>query len=464
MAWFFGAIWLYATAGTPITNFARSLNASPFQFGVLAAMPFLASFLSLPGTLLIEATGKRKLIFLGFMYVQRLLWIPLGFLPLWIMKRDPAGQPLAIAMFLILLFATYAANAIGGPGWIGWMADIIPPRVRGSYFSRRRQWGLAFGIPAAWISGLVLDRYGLIGDPMTMMTWCAVIFCVAGVIGVLDILTFQWVPDIPTQPKSGSDLLSSWGEPLRNKNYLHFAGYVGTLVFAVGPIGQFITLYIVTQLGVGGNGENGGINQITQMMLIVAPAIAQLLTLHIWGRAADRLGKRPIMIMAAIGLAPVGVGWAFVTADNIWLGYVLSALGGVLWSGIDIANFNMVIEFSGSAAKSGARGSTAYVAVNSLIINVAGCIGGFAWGAIAEWLKDVNLLVPGFGRLTYFHVLFILSGVLRVLAVAVFLPKLHEPDASPTMDAVRYVTSNIYNNVHSAIMQPLRLIGFRDEK
>lgn len=465
IAWFFGAIWMSATAGTPLTNFAKALGASPFQFGVLAAIPFLASFLTLPGTLLIEATGQRKKIFLTFLYLQRSLWFVIAFVPLWIIRANPeSGQAVAIALFLVLLFVMHAANAFGGPGWIGWMSDIIPPGVRGTYFSRRRQWGLISAIPAAWGAGFILDRYALTNDAVTVMTWCATIFVIAAVFGLLDIILFQWVPDIPTPPKKGNDLLSSWGEPLRNRNYLHFAGFVGTLVFAVGPMGQFITLYILLQLGADRDGGAPGLNQITQMMLIVAPSVAQLLTLHIWGKAADRFGKRPCLVLASIGLVPVGLAWTFVTADTIWLGYVLSALGGALWAGIDVVNFNIVLEFSGSAKKAGTRGGTAYVAVNSLIINIAGCVGGLAWGGLAEWLKDWQTVVPWIGTFTFFHVLFILSGVLRLLAVVLFLPKLHEPEARPTMEAFRYMTSNFYNNLFGAVMQPLRLIGFRGEQ
>ena len=353
VAWIFGAVWVYATAGTPVTNFANSLGASNFQFGILAALPFLASFLNIPGTLLIEATGKRKRIFLCALYFQRLMWIPLGLVPLWMYGRwGDAGRPAAIATYLALLFLMHAGNAIGGAGWIGWMSDLVPPGVRGTYFSRRRQWGLVSAIPAAWAAGWVLDRFAGQSDTMTMLTWCSVVYVIACAFGVTDIAMFHWVPDVPTPPKKGNDLFTSWGEPLHNRNYLRFAGFVGTLVFAFGPMGQFVTLYIVKCLGANATGGQAtGLNQITQLMLIVAPSVAQLLVLHIWGKAADRMGKRPVLILAALGLVPVGIGWCFVTADRIWLGYLLSALGGALWAGIDIVNFNIVLEFSGSAAK-----------------------------------------------------------------------------------------------------------------
>jgi len=56
-------------------------------------------------------------------------------------------------------------------------------------------------------------------------------------------------------------------------------------------------------------------------------------------------------------------------------------------------------------------------------------------------------------------VLFAISGVLRLLAVVIFLPKIHEPEAHPTREALRYMTANIYNNLFSAAILPLRVIG-----
>src|SRR5215213_2922495 len=71
LAWIFGSVWMTATSGAPLTQFARSLGASNFQFGLLAALPFIASLLSLPASVLIDRTGQRKRIFLWGLYTRR---------------------------------------------------------------------------------------------------------------------------------------------------------------------------------------------------------------------------------------------------------------------------------------------------------------------------------------------------------------------------------------------------------
>src|SRR5690606_20244027 len=126
-----------------------------------------------------------------------------------------------------------------GPAWTSWMSDLVPDRIRGRYFCRRRQWGILSVIPAALIVGWALDRYHS-ADPVQSMGIVAVVFCVACLFGVTDIALFHWVPDIPKAPVKGSKLIKSFTEPLRDKHFLFFAGFVGLMTFAVAAQGQFV--------------------------------------------------------------------------------------------------------------------------------------------------------------------------------------------------------------------------------
>ncbi len=254
-------------------------------------------------------------------------------------------------------------------------------------------------------------------------------------------------------------MFKAWRAPLRNKQFLWFAGYIAILTCAVGPMGQFITLYIMEQLGRGGS---HGTNILTQMMLIVFPGLAQLLVFSVWGRAADRMGKKPLLAMVGLGLVPVALGWCFVTSQTLWLGYLLSALGGALWAGVDVTNLNLVLEFSGSDDDANGGGRSGYVAINSVIINVAGLLGGLLWGAVAEILQRKGFRwETSFKTFSAYDVLFVLSAGLRLLAIAVFLPMIHEPEARPTREVFRFMTANIYNNLFNAVFEPLRFMGLK---
>ncbi|HEY7115763.1 MAG TPA: MFS transporter [Tepidisphaeraceae bacterium] len=463
LAWVFGNVWNLTVTGAPFTLFARAIGASPFEMGLLAAIPYLAALVSLPASVLIERTGARKTIFFWGVYFQRGLWLIVGIAPLWLVSRyGMAAAPVALSLFIPLFFLSHAGNAVGGPAWVSWMADVVPARIRGKYFARRRMWALLLAVPAAWFVGWFLDRVldGHSGaQPLATMRWCAILFACAAVFGLVDPAMFHVVPAVPKAPQRGAGLLRAMAGPLKDRQYLWFAGFAGTLWFAVVPLQQqFYQWFLIDRVGLS--------NRAVQVMVLVLPSLAQLVVLPVWGRACDRMGKRPLLIVATLGLVPVGLGWCLVGSGNLWLGYVMMVLGTALWTGVDIVNFNFVIEMSGSRGGARSRaGGTAYHAVNSVILNAAAFAGGLAWGGLAQWLKDWNWTpVAGGKTFTSFDVLFALSGVLRLGTVVVFLPRMREPAARGTRETLRFMGASMFANIWTALSHPIRFVRARNRQ
>jgi MFS family permease len=442
IAWIFGAVWQSATTGAPLTLFATSLRASQFQFGLLSALPFIASLISVPASLITERTGLRKRIFFWGNYPNRLLWFPIALIPMYLVHRfGNAGFRPAMIVFLLLMFLMHSGGAVGGPAWTSWMADVVPGRSRGKYFSRRRQWGIVTAIPAALLAGWMLDRLGASANPMLVMKWCAILFMCGAAFGFWDIHFFNRVPDHSAPPPRRASLLGIFAEPMRDAQFLWFAALVGMLTFALSFMNQFVALYMLEKLG--------STSTQVQLMLLVAPMIAQLLVLPIWGCAADRMGKKPVLVIASLGLIPVGFGWCFCSKELLWLGYLLSALGAALWVGVEVANQNLVLEVASSSdEKSRSGGGSNYVAVNSVIINIAGCLGGLCAGVIAQalanWRWNPHILGPH--EWSAYELLFALSGMLRLLAAIVFLPMIHEPSARSAGHTLRFMLTNIWRD------------------
>ncbi len=452
LAWVLGSVWLHLTAGAPLTQMARLLGATEFQFGVLSALPFLASLLSLPASILTDFSGQRKTIFLWSLLSQRLLWIPLAIVPLLFYYQ---GWPNGTAVFLVMMFFMHCGQAIGSPAWVSWMADIIPARARSRYFSGRRRVGMISAIPAAIIAGWMLDRARQSGDPGDMIWTCAIVFVVAAVFGIADIVFFFFVPHKPHAAPPTARWWTSLSEPLRNREFLWFAGFVATSTFALSFMGNFVTLYLIEKLHIQ--------NTAAQLILLVAPMAAQAAVLQAWGRASDRFGKKPLLALGGIGMVPVGLGWCFLTEQTVWACYLLTIAGAAMWAAVEIANFNLVIDMAGGRGSTSTshRGSrSGYVAINSVVINIAGCAGGLMSGVIASALRDWQWHVEGYKTVTYFEVLFAISAVLRLLAVVVFIPRIHEPRARPAVAALMFVTGSVYNNLVSVATSPAR-IGLR---
>ena len=110
-----------------------------------------------------------------------------------------------------------------------------------------------------------------------------------------DIHCFHYVADVHKPPRQVK-LLGAFSRPFRNRQFLWFGGFVATLTFAVSFMGQFVTLFLVEQV----HASNIG----TQMITLVAPMVAQLAVFSIWGMAADRMGKKPVLALAAWGWCP----------------------------------------------------------------------------------------------------------------------------------------------------------------
>ncbi len=453
VAWVFGAVWGTSTGGAPLALFAKNLGASRFEFGVLAALPFVATLLGPLGTILTERLGRRKIIFLVGLYAQRLLWLILAPLVLWVAHITPHGnrQP-ALFLFLAMMFLQNVGASIGGVPWYSWMSDIVPDRVRGRYFNRRRQFGILSAIPAACLVGWWLD-HRVASGPGPMLVACAAIFTMSAVFGLADIASFQFVPDIPLPPQKGERLFASLKAPLHDRQFLLAVGFTATMTFALGFMGQFVTLYLIERVHAS--------NFQTQVMLLILPMVAQLLVLPVWGITSDRMGKKPLLVLSGLGMVLPGLGWSFLTGHNIWFGYLVAGLGAALYAGIETANQNLVIEMSGGSGSS-------YVAANSIITSIATCVGGVTAGIMAtlignwQWHPSGALAFMGFKTFDYFDVLFAFSALFRLAAVVIFLPRLHEPAARPAREALRFMTANIYSNLAGVVTAPFRLAGRRD--
>lgn len=439
LAWVFGAVWFSITTGAPLTLFAKALGATNFQFGLLASMPYVAALAALPGSLLAERTGGRKRIFLNAFYTQRVLWFVIAGAPVLMLNwYGPAAAPRAVALVLALMLLMYATGATGGPAWVSWMAEVVPQRVRGAYFARRRMWGIVSAVPAALLVGVGLDRFAGIGATSLLpnvppiVFWCSALFMGVAFFGIADIACFQRMPHTPKPKQSGAGLLKAMTFPLKDRPFLTLSTFAGAINFTVGFTNQFATLYVIDRLKVD--------HIQAQVMLLVLPMAVQLFMLPAWGAAVDRMGKRPLMILAAAGLIPIGFGWMLMGQGGtqfLWLGYVLYAGGTALWTGMEVANFNAVIDASGKNPQAGGSG---YVAVNTVIINVAGCLGGVSAGVIAQLLQGWSWQpVIGMRSVDFYEVLFAFSGTVRLLAVVLIAPMLVEPSARSVWQTAQFM-------------------------
>ncbi|MFA7235374.1 MAG: MFS transporter [Phycisphaeraceae bacterium] len=444
-AWAFGATWMYIVMGAAATEYARQLGVSPFGFGVLAALPFIGAFTQLPVSILIERYGGRKFIFMSTGIIGRVLWLPLAAIP-WVLPQRYWSVALLTGMSVAMLL-----TQMGVPAWLSWAADIIPPRVRGRYFSWRIRLGQAVGILVSLAVGLGMD-YADTLDPAYVRVAISLAYVFAAVMGVCDYLMHVAVPSPPESPRPDHSIRHLVFTPLADKNFRRFLGFTFTLTFSIGYIGQFVNLYLLDVVVK----DLPNKYFVMNVMMVAIPLLCYVLSVGFWGKLIDRFGKRPVAILSGLMTVNGAVAWVFVTPEHWMLGYLVVLLVTTAWPGLDLANFNILLGLSES--RGGERIGSAYVAINSVVVAIAGTLSGLFGGAVAESLGADWRIVIFHWPVTYHGVLFLISGVLRA-ACLFFLIGLHEEGATSTRDAARYMAANIYSNIQQAILMPTRIVG-----
>jgi len=181
----FGIVFVNVTTGAPIAGFANALGFGDLLYAFLLALPVLGGALQVFASLVLERTKKRKLAFLLGGFANRVPWLFVALLPLWVSNRRAL-----FGSFAGLLFCTACGGAFLAVSFMSWVADLVPLELRGRFFGHRS----LLGTVSSLVSGLCI---GWFLDTVSRGTGFSVVIALAAVLGILDILCFVRVQDPP---------------------------------------------------------------------------------------------------------------------------------------------------------------------------------------------------------------------------------------------------------------------------
>ncbi|RKZ03515.1 hypothetical protein DRQ21_05665 [Candidatus Fermentibacteria bacterium] len=308
-----------------LTKLLVVLGASSIQFSILAATGQLFLVLMPLGALVTRKLTLHRSATVKWAVAGRGLTPLLGVIPLFLSDR------LSLTAVLAVFAVSTALLSVSANIWAGWMARMVPVRIRGRFFARRNAVLLSFGLSTAFLLGLLVDRFN--SDPVTLRFVLAGLFLLAGVIGLVGLRILLKQPEKPVTV-TDTPVLKLFTEPFRDRNFKKLCIFGGWWMLAVGIGAPFWQPFMIEFLNMG----------VTQILLYgMTSTLGSILTLKYWGRFIDRYGN-----IAAMKLA-IGIGtvvpfvWLFVTADSLWMIYAESLLAGSMWGCVGIVTANLVL-------------------------------------------------------------------------------------------------------------------------
>lgn len=403
----FATIFSNITGGVLLSNFLVELDATPTEIGLLSSIPLVANLLQPIGALIGDRTNSRHNYCLWVYGPARLLWLILFG---WIAASNwhPIAPKTLVHCTLAIALLSSGIGAFGSASWLSWLAALVPRRLRGRYFGIRNSAASLTNLVSVPLLGLFVSVF-----PAGSIQGFGLLVLLGVVVGLIS-LGFQFFmvdvnPQVqqesaaremddrePTAPMAGSENPAnpSWFAFLQDGNFLRFLLYFGIWMFAVNLSAPFFNLYLLDDLEI-------SIRSVTLYNSLQAGA--NLLLLLVWGKLADRVGNRFLLLTVGVLVAITPLLWlgTGANAPSIWLWFpLLHILAGGTWAAIDLCSNNLQL---GVAP---VRNQSSYFAIAAAVAGVSGAVGTTTGGFLAEFAQYGG--IPG---------VFALSAVVRLVAL-----------------------------------------------
>ncbi|HEY9674328.1 MAG TPA: MFS transporter [Waterburya sp.] len=391
----FATVFYSIIGGALLSNFLLDLGASTVEIGMLASIPQLTNLLQPLGAYIGDRIKSRHWYSLLIFGSSRLPWLLI--VPgIWLVSSSRIQPHQLVLLTLFIICLSNVMEALGRASFLSWLAVLVPERLRGRFFGFRNSVVTLTNFLAVPLLGLAVSKW-----PGGSLQGFGVVLVLGVVFAILS-LVFQFFmtdvnPHVVHAASSDTEHESHWGRVfsfLKDANFLRFLLYSGLWSFAVNVSAPFFNLYLLDDLNI-------DVSVVTIYNSL--GAVANLLMLLLWGKLADRIGNRPLMITVGIlvGLTPLLWLEAGTTPLFLWAWFpFLHLLAGATWAAIDLCSGNLMM------AVTPLRNQSIYFAIAAAVPGITGAIGITTGSFVAT--------LTGLGGLP---TVFALSAVLRLFAL-----------------------------------------------
>ena len=384
--------------------FGIFLRASTVQVGLLATLPQLfGAIMQWGGALNMNRFRSRRSVVLAGATTQALSLIPMALLPFLFGKST-----LSFLCLLALVMVYHGANGAVVPVWNSLIGDLVPASIRGRFFGHRnRLAGMSTFVSLLLAGGTLhlLEKAGM------AELGFLIIFSVAF---LARLNSARWLskyedPEFRLSP----DQAFTFRQFLRrspHSNFAKFVFFVGAINFGVAFSGPYFALYMLRDLR---------FSYIEFTAVAGVATITQFLTYRYWGGLSDRFGNKKVLNLCGWAIALVPMLW--LVSPHILYLVAIQVYAGFVWSGFSLTSANFI--FDAVTPPKLARCVAYQGLVNGVFVFLGSLAGGYAAGhlpqgfSLGPWIWKPPFMLP---------VIFMISGLMRLVAAGIFLRKFKE--------------------------------------
>ncbi len=396
---------LEGVATTFVSVFAIRLGASNREIGWLAALPALINvFWLIPSARLIERQRRRLPIILLTGFLQRLGYLLIALLPLFIHTHRVEAMILLNALITL-------PTAIASVALTSLMADLIPIEKRARMISIRNVLLSSTSMIVVLVGGKFLD---LIPFPWNYQLLLGLSSSIA-MLSLYHLKRIQVPEEVTARHQSRSKELLTLRlhrfakTVVGQRDFIRFAGASFVYNWGLYLPAALYSIYRVRDLQA---------NDTWVGLLSMVMSVTTILSYFWWSKVTEKRGNRLVLIISCLGLVfyPTLTG----LSPRLEPLLIVSVIGGVFSASYNLSSLNLMLEVCPPEHR------PSYVAIHTSLVNVM----AFLAPLMGTFLADLTSVIMAL----------LIAGGVRVIGVGVLyalLPsghpasQLHKPRTMP---------------------------------
>lgn len=282
--------------GSVFILFLDALGLGKGQIGLLLSFFPFAGLIALVIAPAVARFGYKR-TFLTFWALRTVITSFLLLTP-WVLE---AFGPAFTGAFVGLIVAGFAlCRAAGETGKYPWTQEYVPNQVRGKFSALDNLVTTIVGILAVAMAGYVIgqNRDGLSG--FMLLLGAGVAF------GFLSVWAYSYIPGgAPRRAEEGGkrDLATA----VADRSFRNYLIAIALMTLATTPMTSFLPLFMR---------EEVGLRDSQVILLQNGTLVGSLVSVYLWGWAADRYGSTPVMLSGVLLRVFLPIFWLLMPHDS----------------------------------------------------------------------------------------------------------------------------------------------------